>query len=106
MATGDVWSFQTASTDREKPIVQDLELQILENVNAGALVGQAAAYVIDGGVLENWRIVDFDDPNGNGTALLRIDPEEGPLYVVDARSEEHTSELKSLMRSSFAVFCS
>src|SRR3546814_981690 len=70
MATGDVWSFQTASTDREKPIVQDLELQILENVNAGALVGQATAYVIEGGVLENWRIVDFDDPNGNGTAPL------------------------------------
>src|SRR5690606_40602824 len=84
MVTGDVWSFQTASTDREKPIVQDLELQVVENVGGGALVGQATAYVIEGGVLENWRIVDFDDPNGNGTAPLRIDPEDGKLYILDA----------------------
>src|SRR3546814_1299558 len=27
-------------------------------------------------------------------------------YVFDERSEEHTSELQSLMRSSYAVFCS
>src|SRR3546814_7088791 len=27
------------------------------------------------------------------------------LYVVDVRSEEHTSELQSLMRISYAVFC-
>src|SRR3546814_6359243 len=27
------------------------------------------------------------------------------LVVVDARSEEHTSELQSLMRISYAVFC-
>src|SRR3546814_6498302 len=27
------------------------------------------------------------------------------LWVVDPRSEEHTSELQSLMRSSYAVFC-
>src|SRR3546814_960859 len=26
-------------------------------------------------------------------------------YVMDARSEEHTSELQSLMRISYAVFC-
>src|SRR3546814_4503249 len=28
-----------------------------------------------------------------------------PRLVVDARSEEHTSELQSLMRISYAVFC-
>src|SRR3546814_2955348 len=27
------------------------------------------------------------------------------LWVTDLRSEEHTSELQSLMRSSYAVFC-
>src|SRR3546814_14955401 len=82
MATGDVWSFHTASTDREKPIVQDLELQILENVTAGALVGQATAYVIEGGVLENWRIVDFDVPNSNCKAPMSIDQADGTLYVM------------------------
>src|SRR3546814_1372147 len=29
----------------------------------------------------------------------------GPDHVHDARSEEHTSELQSLMRISYAVFC-
>src|SRR3546814_10680573 len=28
-----------------------------------------------------------------------------PLYTATARSEEHTSELQSLMRISYAVFC-
>src|SRR3546814_8954291 len=33
-------------------------------------------------------------------------PVEGGLHhVADARSEEHTSELQSLMRISYAVFC-
>src|SRR3546814_3053876 len=32
-------------------------------------------------------------------------PEEGRNAIVAARSEEHTSELQSLMRISYAVFC-
>src|SRR3546814_4266038 len=31
--------------------------------------------------------------------------EEGPLDCLVNRSEEHTSELQSLMRNSYAVFC-
>src|SRR3546814_4156875 len=31
--------------------------------------------------------------------------EAGHVVVQDARSEEHTSELQSLMRISYAVFC-
>src|SRR3546814_1049070 len=40
------------------------------------------------------------DPQGRGVAA-------GPLYGVAqlCRSEEHTSELQSLMRISYAVFC-
>src|SRR3546814_7358734 len=30
---------------------------------------------------------------------------DGPGYLAPARSEEHTSELQSLMRISYAVFC-
>src|SRR3546814_14467736 len=29
----------------------------------------------------------------------------GPTYAISPRSEEHTSELQSLMRISYAVFC-
>src|SRR3546814_5967363 len=37
--------------------------------------------------------------------LLRPDVEQEPGLVVEPRSEEHTSELQSLMRISSAVFC-
>src|SRR3546814_8641152 len=37
-------------------------------------------------------------------ALLAIDLDKF-LEAVDTRSEEHTSELQSLMRNSYAVFC-
>src|SRR3546814_7391226 len=33
------------------------------------------------------------------------DPQRGPDYFNRLRSEEHTSELQSLMRISYAVFC-
>src|SRR3546814_10010912 len=32
-------------------------------------------------------------------------PQRAPEFVADSRSEEHTSELQSLMRISYAVFC-
>src|SRR3546814_6072445 len=36
---------------------------------------------------------------------LALEELEGEAEVADSRSEEHTSELQSLMRSSYAVFC-
>src|SRR3546814_2259599 len=35
----------------------------------------------------------------------RLRPERAPQMKVEMRSEEHTSELQSLMRISYAVFC-
>src|SRR3546814_18701834 len=43
----------------------------------------------------------FDPETGMPVALL-----DAGLSPVTARSEEHTSELQSLMRTSYAVFCS
>src|SRR3546814_10869458 len=43
-----------------------------------------------------------------GVSLQRghyTDFKSGPFYVPNPRSEEHTSELQSLMRISYAVFC-
>src|SRR3546814_6192068 len=47
----------------------------------------------------NGAVTDF--------AHIRIDRHEGGIAAVDTdmRSEEHTSELQSLMRISYAVFC-
>src|SRR3546814_1159986 len=39
---------------------------------------------------------------GRGVPVLKL---RFPLRVEDLRSEEHTSELQSLMRISYAVFC-
>src|SRR3546814_6966383 len=45
------------------------------------------------------------------TGLIRDGPgkrrprQEGPATILEYRSEEHTSELQSLMRRSYAVFC-
>src|SRR3546814_1681191 len=48
----------------------------------------------------------FDDGIACGTFAIDIHPPEGEQQVfTGSRSEEHTSELQSLMRISYAVFC-
>src|SRR3546814_8059654 len=41
------------------------------------------------------------EPRQVGRARMRL----GALVGIEIRSEEHTSELQSLMRTSYAVFC-
>src|SRR3546814_10729358 len=60
---------------------------------------------------------DVDDPVGEGFGTVELvrrehdgghrgdDPAGQIVEQVAARSEEHTSELQSLMRTSYAVFC-
>src|SRR3546814_2624258 len=65
---------------------------------------RALAMLADGTV-DGLRIDHIDglaDPKGYLCALR--DAGDAP-YVVVERSEEHTSELQSLMRISYAVFC-
>src|SRR3546814_3979354 len=77
-------------------------------VHRNAAVGNGAAIRVRGGA-------DYSFANGlivSDMACLRIDSattvqtsgpdEQGPPKF---RSEEHTSELQSLMRTSYAVFC-
>src|SRR3546814_10323745 len=40
-----------------------------------------------------------------GDALIEVRVDGHPHFERDGRSEEHTSELQSLMRISYAVFC-
>src|SRR3546814_5547507 len=56
-------------------------------------------------VLVDWGVVDpgAREPIWNGADLSTFPVKIEPLH--DARSEEHTSELQSLMRISYAVFC-
>src|SRR3546814_9303614 len=45
------------------------------------------------------------DFRGGGRPALLYTGRKGQLITLDLRSEEHTSELQSLMRISYAVFC-
>src|SRR3546814_4645517 len=47
------------------------------------------------------RIVENEHPQIMALVLAHLDP---PV-AAEVRSEEHTSELQSLMRNSYAVFC-
>src|SRR3546814_1038855 len=53
------------------------------------------------------RQVSLDQRNIRCQAVFQdlFDPIDGPNFFSNSRSEEHTSELQSLMRISYAVFC-
>src|SRR3546814_9728247 len=79
-------------------------------------MGVAGVVVIDRDPIEFRAKVDFDPAHkvagvrrqvGQVSAVFRRDDEPELVAIVLAaiRSEEHTSELQSLMRISYAVFC-
>src|SRR3546814_16025370 len=51
------------------------------------------------------NIRDFNRSELRGVGLDLLDPDQMLLRCWQERSEEHTSELQSLMRISYAVFC-
>src|SRR3546814_4641212 len=78
----------------------------------------AGAVAVVAWVLEGTRHVDVDAADGidhldeagevDPRVVVDRDAEQRPDRVLEraqARSEEHTSELQSLMRISYAVFC-
>src|SRR3546814_5665185 len=76
------------------------------NARAARITGLNAAA---GGILRNVRVSgDFAYAAGRLISdNLKIDSDRmnATAVVLADRSEEHTSELQSLMRSSYAVFC-
>src|SRR3546814_6232993 len=62
-------------------------------------VDQRADLDVDAGLLCHLA------PRGRRDALAQTLPATGQRPLALARSEEHTSELQSLMRISYAVFC-
>src|SRR3546814_6184205 len=75
------------------------EAQIAAYVATGEPMGKAVAYAIQGG-----GEVFVSKLSGSYSGVMGL-----PLYetarLLLQRSEEHTSELQSLMRISYAVFC-
>src|SRR3546814_305077 len=52
-------------------------------------------------LIENVRVGPSDDPSSQMGPVI----DKAAVERIDRRSEEHTSELQSLMRISYAVFC-
>src|SRR3546814_5832156 len=86
-------------------------------LNADKTSGQgfeldAQAYLTDNLLVtlgSSYNDTEIDDPGlavpGCGGGCTVTDPETAPGSGLYVRSEEHTSELQSLMRISYAVFC-
>src|SRR3546814_3898855 len=62
------------------------------------------AYGPNSSILDNCHVRVAFAPNDERTAR-RLSETLGTATEVHSRSEEHTSELQSLMRISYAVFC-
>src|SRR3546814_10169103 len=66
--------------------------------------------VLHGGHAHTWPLPNLVDKGVNLFAGLsafyqRFCPHKKDVRITQDRSEEHTSELQSLMRNSYAVFC-
>src|SRR3546814_2788721 len=100
------WSSDVCSSDLLR---QGLALD-REDHGAGEGIGQDVVLIIEGDdSLLPLRVGVGDDPRIQNFALRIIRRQRQVHHqgrrVSVARSEEHTSELQSLMRISYAVFC-
>src|SRR3546814_6102657 len=84
-----------------------IDVRLPEADAAGAWAQLARIERQQGLLSRDVLIVDLRLPD---RLVVRTDPDSGPLAEEEirgesTRSEEHTSELQSLMRISYAVFC-
>src|SRR3546814_2590157 len=101
------WSSDVCSSDLDAEIAKALGV---EPAQVAELEAARVRGYHDGG-FKVWDISDKSKPRllchqrtfGFGTH--RFDMDADYAYISTERSEEHTSELQSLMRISYAVFC-
>src|SRR3546814_5402152 len=94
------WSSDVCSSDLEAQVGLLVEPQVFQRLLHGIHMRGLAGEVEDHGRLTDRRV---DRALGADIGLDQGDPTLGFREV--ERSEEHTSELQSLMRISYAVFC-
>src|SRR3546814_2824074 len=84
---------------------RELEAWLAARAGADRVTIVGARKLSGGAIQENWA-VDVEAEGGpmDGAQALVVRT-DAPSGVVASRSEEHTSELQSLMRISYAVFC-
>src|SRR3546814_10344125 len=81
-------------------LIVDLRIDCRGDVHLGR--DDAGLLQHDAGGQDRFTLLFANDRIGEVGALVELD---GRHLVGDLRSEEHTSELQSLMRISYAVFC-
>src|SRR3546814_6570480 len=91
------WNSHVHCTEPKWAGAADLPAPRLQSQLQEMLVRYGFTSVVDTG----------SDPRDTGPLRARIESGEiaGPRILTAMRSEEHTSELQSLMRISYAVFC-
>src|SRR3546814_4932192 len=113
------WSSDVCSSDlRPSEAAALLRSGILDHVKDAIAVGLLARHVFDGDQVATDFPVGLDELRQATLGMQhqvvgqdhrkRLAPDEvarAPHRVAKARSEEHTSELQSLMRISYAVLC-
>src|SRR3546814_6238589 len=108
------WSSDVCSSDlQHNRQFSDHRLQVIgELIDVPADVSEVALLVIQRQPLV--KVAGRDGPGQRrdlgrhcrlAPALCRLFSQMRPLALLFGRSEEHTSELQSLMRSSYAVVC-
>src|SRR3546814_2537977 len=91
-----------------RSVAVDAVRDALHRIRAGELLvevarGEALVQVGNaGGLLAAVDLLRRGDVGVRGVRVVRLD---AGVQVIPERSEEHTSELQSLMRISYAVFC-
>src|SRR3546814_5594350 len=96
------WSSDVCSSDLQgsAALIDGKEVVILPQASAYQLYGTPMAYFVN--ALKDGQLT-FVATGDNGE-IWQADFREDKL-IFKSRSEEHTSELQSLMRISYAVFC-
>src|SRR3546814_958100 len=85
-----------------------MDMQLVAKCAGGEAAG-AGGVNIDPTLVQNFGVrtaqaeIGVLEPETNVTGTLAYNARE--VAIVQPRSEEHTSELQSLMRNSYAVFC-
>src|SRR3546814_6316289 len=94
------WSSDVCSSDL--PAAGPVAAVVLEFRRIGfqAQAGDVAAQIVEARVGHGWVTREYVARNGSRRDRIVI-----PAKAGMTRSEEHTSELQSLMRISYAVFC-
>src|SRR3546814_14253380 len=104
--------FRSVRVGRTRRAAGDMRAMVVEDLGAGA-AGTGVGHLpeVVRGVRRALVVADADDALGRQADVAMPDVESFVVGLVDGdqqalgRSEEHTSELQSLMRISYAVFC-